>query len=427
VDVTPQEQHLHDLFNRFAAKVAKDYPHLTQGFFIYSPVTKTFYGYKPVEDEAMARMLQHFPSHVQRRLEMQPDLAGSMEEFEGMAMLLVAKTDHHAYTPLRGRVEDEVLRLFLHELGHHVAPGGNAQSAGGMGSKARRESIADTYSYLCDPSHETVQGMKDWRELVLWQRSGGFVFGNDGKYFTAPVLEAAMDLESRYDLSKLPAQDKANLAYRLALLAQPEQDTLDKLSAIFKPAQEAMENSWMEGFRTLAKIIFEDHGDLSDKVFHIGSAAIMPALKGKREVLETRLRENEVKELAFDGREWSLLRGKIAARDMTRRKPSQLSVEANDMFVLGHFDQPPGSTPVPAVYEGPESAARLAHCYDVYVQLRRLQLNGKTPSDSVAALLPPDVAALPQQETALLAGRIATKLATPKQATAPAIALTAST
>ncbi len=411
MDAAPDQQRLRNIFNRCAAKAVRDYPQLANGFLIYSPLTQSFHGVQPADKELAARIFEHYPQQAAAWLKERPDLAGSITDFDDVPVMLLAKATHHAYTPKQGPVEDEVLRLFLHELGHRVAPGGNTHSAGGTGSRARRESIADTYSYLNDPGHETPQGRRDWQELVLWQRSSAFVFTDVRNYFTAPVLEAAMDLETRHDLSRLGASDKATLSYRLALLAQPEEAQVAALSDIFKPAREAMDQSAMAGYRKLADILFADHGTLSDAVYRAGRAALLPALERKNDILETRLTGDDIKTLSFDGRDWELIRVKIAARDQTQRKLSAMTVEANDMFVLGFFDRPPGSRPDPAIYEGKDNLAHLERCYSIFGEIRRLQTSGKQASAGIAALLPPDAAGLTLYDTAQLSSRIAGSLA----------------
>lgn len=410
-----EKQHLRQIFNSFAAKAAREFPHLSNSFLVYSPITDSFHGIGPADKELDARIRERLPEQVAERQKESEGLAGSMGYFGNVPFVVVLKADHHAYTPRDGAMENEVQRLLLHELGHHVAPGGRAQGA------ARGESIADTYAYLDDPTHADPEAHKDWKDLVLWQRTGAFVFMDIEKYFTTPVLEAAMDFCTRHPPGDLAPQEKANLAYRLAVLAQPDDAHLQALSGVFAPAREAMDISAQKGFEKLAEIMFADHGALTDEVYRIASTVLRPVLESKTDVLATRLEERDMKRLDFSGPQWDMVWMKMAARDQNMPGPKPLTTEANDMFLLGHFDRPAGSTPDPAAYESKENMNRVFRCYDTFAALRRFQKSGTPVPAGIENLLPQNVSGLSLTQTAELAARIVdAKPGKPKPALAPA-------
>lgn len=351
---------LTDTFNSFAERAVTDFPQMKDRFVFYSAPTDTVLGSFGDDGEALKTYL---------REEVKKQVATG---FVPQASALPNSDDYflminYMSGPENAQHEMEVRRVLEHELGHLVGPGGHNHFTHHF-----VECVADTFSFI--RQQQKYPSAPDAMELSLFKNTLPFLLKGNADIFTAPAIQGFREFSEAHDVQELnltPAQT-ANLAYRLSLRNALAPQELEKLAEIFEPVRRGYEGEggWRDALQECAKLMLEDHGEDTRKVFMTAKAVLTPFLEHDMNVLGTIFPPEAAENFQLTGDFWYDFRRKLKDREeQMKETPEQARERKIDYLeALGHFDadQDPNKLIDTAKYESPENDAHLEKAREEY-------------------------------------------------------------
>jgi hypothetical protein len=381
---------LTDIFNRFAKRTLEDFPQMRGKFSFYSATTNTSHGNlnsKQEEDEILRALKESISTGTGNAH------AAFAVKQAGYYLMAWVKNQGRRYTSIDEPLEQEVLSVLEHELGHLIAPGG-----------ADNEYVADAFCFI------RLQKNKDIGKSIeahMSITSIALALNGDSEHFTNPVLIALKRLSQDHDFSSLTPTQAANLAYRTTLQYAPSQKQLDDILLAFSDARkEYKTGSFIISLQKFALAMFTDQSEQSEMIFSIGKSLLDPFLNSRHEFLATLMSPEQLKKLNFEGYVWDTIRKGIEDRDaLLQEEPHEqtLAHEARDMQVLGYFDRDPDKAIDAAEYEAKKNQDYLKRVQETYIAIRNFQITGEKspllPDANTNGLNPEAVALLAKQAT----------------------------